>query len=203
MYLHHIMQQKRDSLLFRFFMSQLKNPTKGDWVTQVLIDMNDINLNIEIEQISFISKIKFKEMLKIKVNLYAFNKLMEDKKKRTSDHAKGRLIHYNEFKIQDYFLPSEGLIPIIDKKWIFKCRVDDVNVKGNNRWKYDNISCVSCNIPETQKHVLECMQLLGKNEKLTYIPTYEELFNDDTHGQAYIAMIIRENVNIRAELSCL
>ena len=145
-------------------------------------------------------------MLKEKVYLYAFNKLIEDKGKQSSDNAKGRLINYHEFKMQDYFLPAEGLISITDKKWIFKCRVDYVNVKGNNRWKYNNISCVSCksvNIPETQKHILECMELLGKNQKLTYIPSYEELYQDNTHDQAYISMIIRENVKIRDELSCV
>ena len=45
------------------------------------------------------------------------------------------------------------------------------------------------------------MHLLGKNEKLTYIPTYEELYKDDTHEQAYISIIIRENVKMRDELS--
>ena len=35
MFLHHILQQNEDSLLCCFFMTQRRNPTKGDWVTSV------------------------------------------------------------------------------------------------------------------------------------------------------------------------
>ena len=36
LYLQHILKQKKDSLLHRFFMAQLANPTHRDWVSQVL-----------------------------------------------------------------------------------------------------------------------------------------------------------------------
>ena len=125
---------------------------------------------------------------------------MKHKSKRKSENAKGKIIIYRELKMQDYFLPTDDQISLIDKKWIFKCRMDDVNIKGNYSWKHEDVSCISCkdiNMPETQKHLLECIILLGKNEYLTYIPTYEDLFKTEIHDQAYISMIIREHVKIR------
>ena len=52
MYLHHILHQSNNSLLFRFFTTQLHNPIKGDWVSQILIDMATINLDISMNEIS-------------------------------------------------------------------------------------------------------------------------------------------------------
>ena len=46
LYLHHILQQKKDSLLHRFFMAQLEKPTYRDWASQVLEDLEDFNIDI-------------------------------------------------------------------------------------------------------------------------------------------------------------
>ena len=51
------------------------------------------------------------------------------------------------------------LIVIIDEqKWLFKCRVEDIDVKANHRWKYNNTVCSSCinNKIETESHILFC-----------------------------------------------
>ena len=130
MYLHHILKQSVTSLLFRFFTSQLKNPRKGDWVTQVLSDIFNINLNMTIEDIAKTSIIKFKCVLKEKVTKYAFNQLIEIKNGRKSENAKGKILHYECLKMQNYLLPS-NLISIEEQKWIFKCRTDDINIKAN------------------------------------------------------------------------
>ena len=41
MYLHHILQQKEDSLLYRFFVAQMKSPSKDDWISQVLKEQDE------------------------------------------------------------------------------------------------------------------------------------------------------------------
>ena len=88
---------------------------------------------------------------------------------------------------------------IEEQKWLFKCKVEDMDIKGNNRWKYQDISCSSCqrNIDETQYHILNCKFLMGKNENLTYSPEYEELYNGDIKEQLYVSKLLRENVNRR------
>ena len=91
--------------------------------------------------------------------------LQKRKEGRNSENAKGKKISYNEFVMAEYLSPNEEDMSIDDQKWLFKCRVKDVNVKVIHRWKHDNIICSSCikNEIETQKHVLLCDSLLGKN----------------------------------------
>ena len=58
LYLHHILQQKKESLLYRFFATQLSNPTPRDWVSQVLEDLLGLNIQYEIEEIGNMKKLQ-------------------------------------------------------------------------------------------------------------------------------------------------
>ena len=124
---------------------------------------------------------------------------MEKKGKRTSDNAKGKPIIYHEFAMVDYLCPSDEEIAIEEKIWLFKCRVEDINVKGNHRWKHIDLSCFSCKkgIIETQTHILYCEILLGKNENVTFIPEYEELYSEDLGEQVYVSRLLKENFESR------
>ena len=125
--------------------------------------------------------------------------LLEKKENRKSDNAKGKLLKYDYFEIAEYLSPQEENITIEEQKWIFKCGVDDMNIKGNNRWKYQDISRLSCqqNIDESQLHILHCSVLMGKNENMTYIPDYNELYTGDIREQRYVSQILLENFNRR------
>ena len=71
------------------------------------------------------------------------------------------------------------------------------NVKSNFREYYKpNLLCNSCNVSECdQKHLLECSELLGKNEIVSYIPNYVNIFNnEDIHEQDYITSLMIENL---------
>ena len=67
MFLHHILHQKEDSLLFHFFMAQMRNPTKGDWVTSILEDIEDLEIGLDLEEVKNMSKNQFKKIVKEKV----------------------------------------------------------------------------------------------------------------------------------------
>ena len=88
---------------------------------------------------------------------------------------------------------------IEEKKWMFRCRVKDIDGKGNHRWKHKNISCFSCkkNIVKTQSDLLSCEHLLGNNENLTYISEYDKLYSGELEGQIYYARIFKENFQKR------
>ena len=77
--------------------------------------------------------------------------------------------------------------------------MDDFDVKGNRTWIYQDISCSSClqNIEKTQYHILNCEYLLRKNEHLTYIPDYMELYNGELKEQIYVSRIMKENYTMR------
>ena len=63
-FLYYILHEKEDSMVFKFFESQRKNKTSKDWVTTVLEDMNQMNLNMDFEEIRN----------KKKISVYEYNK---------------------------------------------------------------------------------------------------------------------------------
>ena len=99
----------------------------------------------------------------------------------------------------DYLSPNEEDLSIDEQKWIFNCRVEDIQIKGNHQWKFQDISCSSCklNIEETQEHLLHCNYLSGMNENVMYIPEYSELFKGSLEEQIYVASLLQENYNNR------
>ena len=77
------------------------------------------------------------------------------------------------------------------------------NIKHNFKEHYKpNLICDSCKLSECdQKHLLECSELIGKNEIVSYIPDYKDIFNDnDIHEQQYIANLMMENLKIKKVL---
>ena len=101
--------------------------------------------------------------------------------------------------MSEYLCTHKEYISIEEQKWMFRCRVDDLDVKPNRQWMYEDTTCSSCkqNIIETQYHILNCNYLLGKNETLTYIPDYRELYNGEIKEQIYVSRVIKENYRWR------
>ena len=141
----------------------------------------------------------FKSIVKQAVEKKAFESLVERKNDRISENAKGTLIEYTEFTMAEYLGTNIEQLSIEERKWMFKCRVDDMDIKGNRRWQNEDIYCTSCsmNIEETQYHILNCKYLLGKNENLSYIPDYKDLFQGDITEQIYVARLLKENYSRR------
>ena len=145
------------------------------------------------------SKEKYKKIVRQSVEKKAILYLIDKKENRKSEHSKGKLLKYNDFIMVKCLCPQEENITKEQQKWLFKCRVEGMNNKGNNRWKYQDISCLSCNknIDETQSHILHCSELIGKNENIIYIPSYNELYTGDILEQVYVSNILLENFNRR------
>ena len=58
-----------------------------------------------------------------------------------------------------------------------------------------DIICDGCRISESiTKHTLECPYLLKQNELVTYIPRYQDLYENDVDKQVYIARIVQDNL---------
>ena len=70
-------------------------------------------------------------------------------------------------------------------------------IKCNFKEQYTpNLTCNSCQLSEcNQEHLLECSALLGRNELLTYIPNYIDIFdNENSTEQEFIARLMLENL---------
>ena len=107
MFLHHVLQQKEDSLIFKFFMAQLNSPTSQDWVVTVLQDIEELDIQLELGSIKDMKKVKFKNIVKEKVKCGAFEYLMDKKAARKSENAKGKLLEYEHLEKSEYLTPLE------------------------------------------------------------------------------------------------
>ena len=118
-------------------------------------DLEDFKINLELEEIQNLSFEKYKSIVKLGAINFAFERLINKKKSRKSENAKGKNIIYTQLKMADYLTSENVDATIEEKKWIFQCRVEDIEIKGNKCWKYDNISCKSCNSHQdkTQMHI--------------------------------------------------
>ena len=175
-------------------MAQLSNPTKGDWATEALEDIEHLELKLDLEDIKSMTKSRFKKIVKEKSQQKALNYLLRKKESRNSDHAKGKHLIYKDMKMADYLYPSDMVISIDEKKWPMKCRLEDIDIGCNFRWKNKNIYCNFCISTEMdQEHLLSCKYLIGKNEIVTYIPDYQDLLLEDIDAQVYTSRIMKEN----------
>ena len=63
-FLHHILQQRKNSLLYKNFKAQEKFPVKGDWVKDIKSIIKSLNLKLSMETIKKMKKNKFKNIIK-------------------------------------------------------------------------------------------------------------------------------------------
>ena len=80
-----------------------------DWGSQILEDLVVLEINLELEDIEDMKKDNFKNIVKEAIRKKTFSYLMKMKNYRKSDIIKE------------------------ERKHLFKCRVDDINVKANHR----------------------------------------------------------------------
>ena len=101
--------------------------------------------------------------------------------KLKSEQSKVNWLIYDELKMADYLLPSNLEIGVDLAKFIAKLQTRMVKeVKHNFKNMHQNLICDSCNNGECkQEHLLMCKELMGKNEILTYIPDYKDIWNGD------------------------
>ena len=50
-YLHYILNEDTNSMIYQFLQIQLQNPTKKDWGSEIRKDIQELNLGVEIEEI--------------------------------------------------------------------------------------------------------------------------------------------------------
>ena len=126
-FLHYIVHEDPNSLLHRFFQTQLKNKTKKDWATTVLNDLEKLDMKeLTMENIMRMKKSTFKNMVKQKIEEKAF----EDLENKKSSHSKVEKLEHNILRIQKYLQPSKIQISKEEAQLIFKlrCRVTEAKV---------------------------------------------------------------------------
>ena len=116
MFLHYILNQKEDSLLYNCFDAQLKEPMVGNWILQVKNDLVELKINLTFDEINSQSKFTFRKIVKNSVTKRAFSYLMEAKSKQ----KKCCDIKFDELKIKAYL--STEKLDIRQKRTCFQMR---------------------------------------------------------------------------------
>ena len=111
---------------------------------------------------------------------------------------------YQELKISYFLSAHSEYIPVETAKFIAKAQSHMIeNIKTNFQGYYKpNLICDTCLISEcNQSHLLNCQKLLGSNELVTYIPNYEDIFDDSNpEEQCYIASLMMANLKKKKQL---
>ena len=156
---------------------------------------------MDFDQIEMMPKLKFKQLVREKVKNHAFEYLIGKKLSR----QKIKHIVHNDLNMAGYLCDNDLELTVKERQFLFQCRTYDIDVRANRTWKYDNIYCLSCNDnekeDETQEHILSCNTLIGRNDQLTYIPEYNELFSIYVEDQIYTSRMIYENMRIRESVA--
>ena len=140
------------------------------------------------------SKSKFKTMLKHNIERKAVCVLEGIKAK----HSKVMNIKHGFLRMQTYLMPSPIQITKEERQLVFQLRSEMTNVKMNFKGMYSEFECEICEKEnETQKHMLECKELLQMENNEKNVPEYEKLFNGNVKEKIEIARKFKQNMKIR------
>ena len=181
-FLHYILNQPEVSLLHRFFLAQMENPTKGDWVSEVQNWIFEYEIGISFEEVLKIKKSKYEKIVSEKVHIEALQYL-KDKIK-----SKGSLIKYGDrLEMQSYMKPNR-VLSYQDQIEIFSYRAEINELKNNFKGLKDEEFCI-CNHIMNNHHLYECKSL-NNDDNSKY--QYDDLLNGTLHQQKNVFKYIEE-----------
>ena len=193
MFLHYILNEDDNSLIFRCFKVQNRKPCKDDWCEQISQDMEYLDIFLTQEQIKMSSRQQFKRLVDDSIHKKSFLYLNEEKKKlRKVSH-----IEYEEFELQHYLKNKEINNQMAKFIFVLRCRMLDISANFKN--KVSSKWCPVCedeNTEDNQEHLLICPQLVN-HQLVLKIPKYENLFGNNNLKQMEVAAIIYENYTKR------
>ena len=154
-------------------------------------------------EIAQLSKYKFKNILKKKIEKKAFDDLMKIKE----NHSKmSNIIYDDKLKGQSY-LKSDSDLTNDEKQLLFKLRTRMAEFRNNFRNKFENIQCKLCKREiDEQQHMFYCEVLINNCETLAenIKIEYEDIFSTKLKQYKAIKLIskiwkVRENLMIEID----
>ena len=136
-FLKYILNQKETSIVKQVFNEQKLNPLNGDWLKIVEKDLRKLKIYLTHEEITCMSKNSFKKVVKKHVEETGLKFLKGHIK------SKGKEIEYTDIKMR-YYLTSNSLLTLQEKKEAFKIRTRMTEIKTNFPNKFDEYNCVAC-----------------------------------------------------------
>ena len=81
-FLQYILQQDKESMIFKVFKATCDNPVKNDFVQTCKKYLDCLNIGLTVEEISEMSKYRFKQLVKQKTEEAGFAYLIKEKNKQ-------------------------------------------------------------------------------------------------------------------------
>ena len=160
-FLQYILQQEKETLLFKMLDAQQSRPVRGDWFSDVRQIMQELNIIMKIEEIKNMSRIQFRKLTKIRCEEAAFSDLILKKEKG----SKGRkLEHGAKLEMSDYLCPNDQLT-VDDQRLIFQIRSQSNPLPAN---RGDPQPCSrGCGEIQDNCHIIQC-SMINKEDKGEY-----------------------------------
>ena len=187
LFMKQILNEDRNSQLYKFFQLQLKNPVRGDWVTACLNDLKELKIYETLEEIEKMPRNKFKNIVKSKILINALEYL------QSKQGSKGQEIKYTELEMADYLQPYNSKLSIEEKRRLFALRNRMTEIPSNYGKKEEK--CV-CGNEENLPHIYSC-NILNKIEPKI---SYHQIYNGNLKTKIDIFRRIEINLERRKAL---
>ena len=182
-FLKYILQQDQNSLIFKFFMAQNEQPTKGDWVSNIKKIILSTKLEMSFEDIRKMKNNSFKKVVESKVRKAAFIYLV------TKIKSKGKEINYgSKLQCQVYLCPN-NILTLPEQRKIFSYRARMNNLKYNFPGKEPVTEKCKCGEGMENNHLYECKVLNSLEKKVSY----DKIFSGRIIEMKNVINILTEN----------
>ena len=199
MFLHYILNQDKDSLIYRIFEAQVRNPSKNDWSETVKQDLEELGIENTFSQIKSLQQDKFRSVVRKAIEEKTYRFLTNLKLK----HSKVKHIEHKSLVLQEYLQPR-NVQSIQLSKFLFQSRTRMLECRVNfrNRYKNEDLLCpLKCGSLDDQKHILECSEIDVNAIIDQEIPEYEDLFGNDVKKQTKVASILQNKYRKRKKMT--
>ena len=198
-FLHYILHEDDQSLIYQFLEAQRLNPVKNDWCQTVVEDLEFFEIDLSMGEIESMPQATFSALVK-KNERIATLKYLNDQKV-TKNHTKILHIDHSELSMQDYLKPNGASIE--ESKFTFLVRSRMLDIRTNYRGQYldtDTLCPVCLKEEDTQQHLLVCDQLCESETIVKQVPEYSDLFGENLDKKLLISRVLRKHFQARKKV---
>ena len=186
-FVQYILQQDSNSLIYTFFEAQKGDSIKGDLVSQVMEDLEQLDIKLTFDQIKQYPKEKFKMMIKDKVNKVSYIWLIKEKEKLKSVQN----IHYLRFEMQQYLVTDK--LNTQQKRLLFHLRTKKLPLFNNRKFEHadGDLKCPFCRDDlDWEGHQLKCSFLVGNQSQIIQEKCdIYDIYSDNISKQITITLV--------------
>ena len=163
MFLHHLLTRDSNELIKKIYEVQKIKKTKGDWYLITNMEREKYSIHFTDNEISQMSKLKFKKIVNEAVNKVAFEYLIQIAKSQSKckdilDNLKSGNLYMQKYLKTELLIKEE-------QQMLYSLRTNSYPVKANFRSQFSDMTCRTCSDTSTYEniqHLLQCDSLTDK-----------------------------------------